>query len=226
MKKILRDLMVGERLMWKGEEHRLTHHNVKAMLDGGPLIERLHDKQETLLRYDNPTTFEPVEVDLVPRCLSLWSPWAFAMMHLGKDVENRPLASSARGITGTVFIQASGWPGGGAPLKPKTASWHRFVEQYEAAALIWHGMSPENKVLPAEFEFEHCERSRGQIIGTVEITHYQEPDSPPDSPWYAEGQRAMMIRNPKPLSVFIPCGGQLGFWRIPSDVADMIQKVA
>ena len=81
------------------------------------------------------------------------------------------------------------WPGPNV-LMPKTATLGRFLAEYERAALLWMGqggpVSPEKakfraklealghklppredfKVLPAEYELEHIERSRGQIIGS------------------------------------------------------------
>ncbi len=38
------------------------------------------------------------------RAISIWQPWAYAILHLGKDVENRPMRTHYRG---RILIQAS-----------------------------------------------------------------------------------------------------------------------
>ena len=224
MKKTLRQLMYGERFMWEGEEHALKEHDLSGSASAGPCITRIHDKHDHCVSYSH-RDYSEIEVELVPRCISLWAPWAFALMYLGKDVENRSLASTVRGITGRIWIHASKWPMNGVPLKPKTKAFNDFFGQYQAAADIYMSQGPSFEVLPAEYEFEHIERTRGAIIGSMEITHYQEPDNPPDSIWYAQGQRAVMMRDPKPLSVPVPCGGALGFWRPDAETNSILERV-
>lgn len=51
----------------------------------------------------------------------------------------------------------------------------------------------------------------GVILGTVEITDCVLNS---DSPWFA-GKYGLVLRDPRPLTDFVPCRGALGFWDAP-----------
>jgi hypothetical protein len=55
-------------------------------------------------------------------CLSLHAPWLWAIMHAGKDIENRgptfPRRFRGQPVVGDVWLHASKWPGAFDPLRP------------------------------------------------------------------------------------------------------------
>ena len=134
---------------------------------------------------DQPPPGEPV--------LSVRQPWAWAILHAGKDIENRSRRFSFRG---RLWIHASKGLG---------------VQEYEDAAWscqLCIGLSSDATV--PEFD----DLTRGAIIGSVEVVdcvHYS------TSPWFF-GPWGLELRNPLPLAEPVACAGRLGIWRVPSVV--------
>lgn len=118
------------------------------------------------------------------RCLSIRQPWAYLILHGGKDVENRSWPTSFRG---RLLIHASGG---------MTKREWKYARDYA----IWQ--CGYDKPFPA-YESLH----RGGIVGWVELVSCVESST---SPWF-EGPYGFLLRNPQPLE-FTPCRGQLGFF--------------
>ncbi len=117
------------------------------------------------------------------KALSIRQPWAWMILHAGKDIENRERPTRFRG---RVLIHAS---------KGMTAN--EYERAYTFAVRIGvHHRPPIAKCL-----------SFGGIIGSVEIvdcvTHS-------DSPWFM-GTYGFVLRNPVVLP-FRPYRGALGFF--------------
>lgn len=133
----------------------------------------------------------------LPRmALSIRQPWAWAIVHAGKDIENRDWATKYRG---PVCIHASK---GMTKDEYSTANYYiqRALGGVDQAWLDrWLG------VTPAPYRLD-----RGGIIGTAEIVDCVEQS---DSPWFF-GRYGFVLRNPRPVD-FIPVNGALGFfdWR-------------
>lgn len=116
--------------------------------------------------------------------VSIRQPWAWLILHAGKDIENRNWQTSYRG---PCLIHAA---------KGMT------VMEYEEAAMFLTTEIPRKITLPAFDELQ-----RGGIVGSVDITgcwvkHH--------SPWFV-GFYGFSLANPKPLR-FTPCRGQLRFF--------------
>lgn len=130
----------------------------------------------------------------IPRwCLAVRQPWAWAIIHGGKDLENREWKRWKKDwkFRGPVAILAS---------VGMTRS------EYEAGADYINEIRPGSCPLPHEL-------IRGAIIGTVDVTGNVWESQ---SPWFL-GPGALTLRDPvavPPVSVM----GQLGFfnWK-PSD---------
>lgn len=124
--------------------------------------------------------------DLPRRALSIRQPWAWAILHAGKDVENRSWKSSSidYGECGRFAIHAG---------KGLTR------EEYDAAADSLASLGV--RCPPA------AELLRGGIVGSVEIIDYVR-EFP--SRWFA-GPTGLLLRNARPCE-FIPSKGQLGFF--------------
>lgn len=117
------------------------------------------------------------------KALSIRQPWAWLIIHGGKDIENREWTT---GVRGNILVHAS---------KGMTQ------QEYEDAA----DFATEcgfTKSLPA---FE--ELKRGGIIGIVEIVDCVTQSK---SPWFV-GRYGFVLKRPYPLP-FKEMKGQLGFF--------------
>lgn len=125
--------------------------------------------------------------DLLPRfALSVRQPWAWAIIHGGKDIENRDWRRPNPGLSfrGRVCIHAS---------KGMTKA------EFEDAAAFMVDLGVRCP-LPAVLE-------RGGIMGTAEIVDIVRDSY---SPWFM-GRIGLVLANPQPVP-FIPVDGQLGFF--------------
>lgn len=124
--------------------------------------------------------------------LSVRQPWAHAIIHLAKDLENRNVRYGHRGLT---LIHAS------AGMRP---------EEYADALGFM-----EDRGLPARRMPGAAQLERGGIVGAVEIV---DAVSAHASPWWM-GPCALVLRNPRPIP-FIACRGTVApmFWTPPPEV--------
>lgn len=123
------------------------------------------------------------------KALSIKQPWAWAIMHAGKDIENRDWPTKIRG---TVAVHVS---------KGMTKD-----EYYLGAMMVEEisGLRP-----PAYPMIE----TRGYILGTVEIVDCLAGD---DSPWFF-GEYGFLLQNPRLLVEPVYYKGGLGFWSLPDN---------
>lgn len=123
--------------------------------------------------------------------LSVRQPWAYGIIHAGKDIENRSwnrrFAAGRAGLDfrGRIAVHAA---------KGMTR------DEYEDAV---HSFRIAGAKCPPAHEL-----LRGGIIGTVTIVDVVRQSS---SPWFY-GPNGLVLRDPEPVE-FIPCTGMLGFFR-------------
>lgn len=122
--------------------------------------------------------------------LSIRPAWAWAIIHGGKDVENRSTRTSFRG---RFLVHAS--------LALKLSDFERATQALRAAG--------ERSILPREDEF-----AVGGFIGSVELADVAEQC---DSPWFASGCIAWILRNPRPME-FLPYRGRRSWFHVPDDL--------
>lgn len=124
--------------------------------------------------------------------ISIRQPWAHAIVHAGKDIENRRRRSAHRGLT---LIHAS------AAMTPHEFDGFR-------AFIIDRGLEPLCPFGPEDL-------AHGGIIGAAEIVDCVEDSR---SPWFM-GPRGFVLANARRLP-FIPCKGTVAplFWRPGPDV--------
>jgi hypothetical protein len=128
--------------------------------------------------------------------LSVRQPWAWAIIHAGKDIENRSQAAVSKGSMRIrpIAIHAS---------KGMTR------EEYESAASF---MTSIGVTCPPPADL-----ARGGIIGAVAVAGIVRSSA---SPWFF-GPCGLVLVEPRPCA-FIPARGELGFfeWREgkPEDV--------
>jgi hypothetical protein len=129
--------------------------------------------------------------------LSIRPPWAWAIIHADKDVENRSRPCHFRG---RFLVHAS-------------LELTRDDLDSASRALAAAG---EGGLLPREGEF-----AVGGFIGSVELVDVAERW---DSPWYAPGSFAWILRNPRPLP-FIPCRGQRNWFHVPDNLVPACHRL-
>ena len=118
------------------------------------------------------------------KTLSIRQPWAWAIMHGGKDIENRDWPTKIRG---TVLIHTGKKKDYAEFLSVKC-----FVEE---TGLDIH--------LPNYHEMPY-----GCIIGSVEVVDCVTES---DSPWFF-GKYGFVLKDPRPFPKPIPYPGRLGFF--------------
>lgn len=123
------------------------------------------------------------------KAISIRQPWAWLILHAGKDIENRDWHTNFRG---RILVHAS---------KGMTR------DEYEDALDTAHAISrthpfPSGLTMPA---FE--DMPRGGIVGSVEIVDCVADSA---SPWFF-GRYGFVLRDPKVLP-FAPYKGALGLF--------------
>jgi hypothetical protein len=131
------------------------------------------------------------------KAISIRQPWAWLILHGGKDIENR---SWSTGFTGRVLIHAS---------KGMTR------DEYDEAAECYD----PGDIGPDLPPFEKLER--GGIVGAVDITGCTASHP---SPWFF-GRYGFTLANPEAWP-FIPYRGQLGFFEVPDAVINSMVRGA
>lgn len=123
--------------------------------------------------------------------ISVRQPMAWAIIHAGKDIENRSQDGTFRRHRGPVAIHASG---------------HTPIGEFESYEDTINRIS--HRAVP------RAELAYGCIIGLVDLVDIV-TDSP--SPWFF-GPFGLVLANPRPLLQPIMARGQLGLWPVPLDV--------
>ncbi|WP_449102838.1 ASCH domain-containing protein [Pseudomonas extremaustralis] len=134
------------------------------------------------------------------KALSIRQPWAWLIIHGGKDIENRSWHTKLRG---RFLVHASK-----GMTRAEYAEAHYFAVQ--------GGMLEHPFILPS---FEDLQR--GGIIGSVELVDSVDTS---DSPWYM-GQKAFVLRDPQPLA-FVPIKGRLQFFEVRADLLTTDRRTA
>lgn len=145
------------------------------------------------------------------RVLTVRQPWAWSIIHGGKDVENRVrnIAGSYRGpVAIHAGLQFADMPTG-MPFEVAVAigKWRRanpnapgrdLPDDPRNARPIWYG---------------HL----GHVIGVVDLTSVHHDGDHgcawPCSPWALPNDWHLRVENPLPLAQPIPAKGRLGLWK-------------
>lgn len=156
--------------------------------------------------------------------LSLREPWATAVVHLGKRVENRRwstkvrgtfLIHAAKGCTKWEYHDAVNWMvSRGLARSPLLK-----LDAMSDIALRVAGVDPEE--LPYIPPLE--ELQRGGIIGRARLVDVlpPSPDGKPRRPWHMPDQHGFVLEEVEPIP-FVPCVGALGFFKVPPHVLEQI----
>ena len=154
------------------------------------------------------------------KALSIRQPWAWAILHAGKRIENRDwrachyrgpfLIHASKGCTELEYASAAIW----------------MHEQHLATPIDWrldrqHPDTPKIQALST--------LSRGGIVGICTLVdvilpggvyasrcYPQDPAHRTESPWYT-GSLGLVLDNVRPLP-FVPFKGNLGLFDVPDDL--------
>ena len=132
---------------------------------------------------------------LPTHALSIRQPWAWAIIHAGKNVENRDWKPRNPGLRfrGPVMIHASSG---------------MTRDEYESCLGVCHHVSYSHPFPPGLAMPAFDDLLRGGIVGTANVVDIV-TDS--DSPWFF-GRYGLVLEDVRPIP-FIPCKGALGFFK-------------
>ena len=141
------------------------------------------------------------------KCLTVQQPWAWAIIHGGKDVENRTQLWSYRG---PLAIHAG----------------NQWSHRGEASDLIQQARQREHGSMP-QWQFTTV-----AILGVVDLVDTHRAVGDCCQPWgehgYTSGNRHIVhlrLENPRTLAEPIPCRGALGLWTPPADIIEQLRVV-
>ena len=118
-------------------------------------------------------------------CLSVRQPWAWLIMHGGKDIENRDWRTKFRGVIGIHAAQGM------------------TAREYDEAAQFSRTVDAGIRIPPPD------KLVRGAILGTVTVTDCVRDST---SPWFT-GLYGLMLANAEPWREPFRAKGALGIWR-------------
>ncbi|MDG9809498.1 MULTISPECIES: ASCH domain-containing protein [Pseudomonas] len=126
------------------------------------------------------------------KALSIKQPWAWLIIHGGKDIENRTWHTKFRG---RFLVHAS-----------------QGMTNKEYCDGLEFAMRAGDVRLLRDFP-TYQQMQRGGIVGSVELVDSVDHS---DSSWYM-GAKGFVLRDPQVLP-FIPYKGRLGFFDVPDEV--------
>ena len=129
------------------------------------------------------------------KALSIRQPWAWLILHAGKDIENRDWQTTFRG---RILIHA-----GKGMTVTEFADAMDFYEDRILDRKLW--------AMPKIDEL-----ARGALVGSVEVVGMTAQS---DSPWFF-GTYGWQLRNPIAFKKPIPWKGALGLFEVPDHVVE------
>jgi hypothetical protein len=124
--------------------------------------------------------------------LTLWQPMAGAIAAFGKDIENRPNRPPLSVLGKVVFIHA------GLKFHQPYFDW-----------MLEKGLTIESDIQCPDF---HIHGAIVAVARVVEVVDYS------SSKWWI-GPVGLVLEDVTRLWSPVECKGQLGYWRVPEDVA-------
>lgn len=130
------------------------------------------------------------------KAITVRQPWAHAIIHFGKDIENRSWATNYRG---RIAIHAA-----------TSMSKHEY---YSASSFF--------RSVNSDLFVPESDLIKGAIIGTVMLVDCVTESR---SPWFM-GSHGFVLRDPVAVEP-VPCKGMLGFWQVPDDIVSKLRVLA
>ncbi|MDX3885575.1 MAG: ASCH domain-containing protein [Sphingomonas sp.] len=130
------------------------------------------------------------------KALSIRQPWAFSIIHGGKDIENRSWPTRYRGPLAVHAAKGL--------TEDEIDVWKLFLDARDL-----RGDWLTGKTIGDLY--------RGGIIGVVDVVGCVQSSS---SPWF-NGQYGFVLANPRPIEP-VACKGRLGFFDLPAEIAAIV----
>ena len=143
------------------------------------------------------------------KAISVRAPWWYAILHLGKDIENRDWYTNQRG---TVWLHAAKWHdefGISDVLRYDVAPMYREAKRLDLKLPVG-----SNQILMPPPVLDDFKAARGCLVGKVDIVGCVMSHA---SPWFC-GKHGFVLANPVALPKPIPFKGALGFFEVPDDI--------
>jgi len=134
------------------------------------------------------------------KAISIRQPWAWAIIYLGKNIENRNWPTRFRG---TVAVHASG---------TMTRQGYELAQHFILKAT--EGRGKRLRVAPPE------KLPYGAIIGLADIVDCVTES---DSPWFV-GEHGFVLKNRKRILEPITYRGALGLWNVPPGIERKLRQ--
>jgi len=132
------------------------------------------------------------------KAISLWQPWAWAILYAGKDVENRIWRTHYRG-----------------PLLLHAAKRRPTVSEMRSFSDLLFSIYDDGKQA-AKLVIEACEAQRGGIVGRVDVVDCVRGH---ESRWAFEDQFQWVLENAQVLP-FKAVKGERGFFEVDYDAPE------
>lgn len=148
------------------------------------------------------------------KALTVLQPWAWAITHGGKDIENRTWGT---GYRGPLAIHAGArWDEDGAYDKRVLRALHGFGDRFDPPLRVERLGSKTVRLL------RDRQLTPGAVVAVVDLVGICAARSTSEQCgcglWAAEGQSHWRLSNVRPLAEPVPRKGRLGLWELPSDV--------
>lgn len=135
--------------------------------------------------------------------LSIRQPWAWLILHAGKDIENRDWSTRFRG---RILIHAS-----------KSMTNYEYDVAADTAIMVGRSRPyPPGLRLPPRKDLD-----RGGIVGAVDIVDCVRTS---DSPWFI-GECGFVLANAAPCP-FVPYKGRLGIFSVPPEAMKRLEELS
>jgi hypothetical protein len=130
---------------------------------------------------------------MIINCLSVKNPWAYAILNLDKNIENRTRSTAYRG---RLYIHSS--------IMPDPNGITRVLQIGSSLGRIYNDLTIEEMMA-----------NNGYILGYADLYDCKNIKSiePSSNPWGEPNCVHWLLRNPVRLVKPIPAKGQLGVWK-------------
>jgi hypothetical protein len=140
------------------------------------------------------------------KALSVRQPWAWLILHGGKDIENREWGDRYPGlIDARKLVHQAHYDHGDRGWFMIHAGKGMTRAEYADAVGFVDAIDPECLITVPQFE----DLPRGGVVGKAQLVNIVRES---DSPWYF-GEIGLVLKNPTPLP-FKPLTGALGFFDV------------
>lgn len=149
------------------------------------------------------------------RALTLWPEWAWAVAHLGKDVENRGWAPPSYILGQWIAIHAGKNVGGRTGPRAYQEGTALVIETALRVGLDPY--APDSFV--TRMHRELC-ATTSAVVAVARVEAECARCAP--SAWAAAGQYHWRLHDVRTLARAVPCRGAQGLWVVPREVEDAV----